>query len=423
MSQSSLLKFFRKKPRLDGQPDTRPNVTPDEDVSPSLGPTSTDVTPPALLAMEKTVESEDTEMASISELKPTNLSAADEPACQPKLCAFPVTQTVSGKRRNFSAKWYDRVCTLPLAPPESCSTASKVSPTVVTFFDVINSLHRFMTGANRHAQFLQIQKELHPDKPCLELVHSTDIRWSSKSKSVSRVLKLYNVILETLSGFAEGSGQTKIDAESLLQQIQTKRNNSDGEFERIIGLTDDVMKNDVDNWDIVGARNKITCQAFRLACDLYSGQNDSYGIMKAAASLLPGSDAFGQMEILQVPSKHYGLGVEGPEFTVFVQLLKRKVDGGHLYPSLIEVLDSCEKDVFPNMNSLLRVLITLPVTSCSVERLFSAVNRIKSSNRATMLTERLNSLSLLTFEGELAETLDLDEIIEAFKARPRRLAL
>lgn len=110
-------------------------------------------------------------------------------------------------------------------------------------------------------------------------------------------------------------------------------------------------------------------------------QSDSYGIMKAAASLLPGSDAFGQMEILQVPCKHYGLGVEGPELTVLVQLLKRKVDGGHLYPFLIEVLDSCDKDVFPNMNSLLRVLITLPVTSCSVERLFPTVNRIKSSNR------------------------------------------
>lgn len=242
-------------------------------------------------------------------------------------------------------------------------------------------------------------------------------------ESVSRVLKLYDVILETLSEFAEGSGQTKIDAESLLQQIQTKRfifllvafsklfsasefvtkglqslsvsvtdsvhmieglketfttfrNNSDGEFERIIGLTDDVMKkNDVHNWDIVGARNKklparlsdshVTstvgrCAPIRSDLDLQSlwisildrqlmelnnrFQNDSYRIMKAAASLLPGSDAFGQMEILQVPSKHYGLGVEGPEFTVFVQLLKRKVDGGHLYPSLIEVLDSCEKD-------------------------------------------------------------------------------
>ncbi|KAJ8355564.1 hypothetical protein SKAU_G00183580 [Synaphobranchus kaupii] len=69
-------------------------------------------------------------------------------------------------------------------------------------------------------------------------------------------------------------------------------------------------------------------------------QGDSYGIMKAAATLLPASDSFGQMEILQAPSKHYGPAVEGPELTVFGQLIKRKVDGGHSYPSLIEVLDS-----------------------------------------------------------------------------------
>ncbi len=197
---------------------------------------------------------------------------------------------------------------------------------------------------------------------------------------MSRVLTLYDVILETLSEFAEGSGQTKIEAESLLQQIQNKRfifhlvafsklfsasdfapkgllspsvsvtdcvhmieglketfalfrNNSDGEFERIVRLTDDIMKkNDVQNWDIVGARNRklparlsdshVTstvgrCAVIRRDLDLQSlwisildrqlmelnnrFQSDSYGIMKAAASLLPGSDAFGQMEILQVP--------------------------------------------------------------------------------------------------------------------------
>lgn len=47
--------------------------------------------------------------------------------------------------------------------------------------------------------------------------------------------------------------------------------------------------------------------------------------MKDTASLLPRSDAFGQMKnnggIVQ--SKHYKLGVEGLELTVSVQLLKR----------------------------------------------------------------------------------------------------
>ena len=145
--------------------------------------------------------------------------------------------------------------------------------------------------------------------------------------------------------------------------------------------------------------------------------------MKAAASLLPASDEFCQLDILRAPSRNYGLGLEDPELTVFGQLIKRKVDGGHEFPSIIEVLDSCDKDVFPNMNCLLRILISLPITSCSVERLFSVVNRIKATSRATMLTERLNSLSLLMFEKVLAEKLDADEIMNAIKAKPRRLAL
>ena len=108
--------------------------------------------------------------------------------------------------------------------------------------------------------------------------------------------------------------------------------------------------------------------------------------------------------------------MEGPELTVFGQLIKQKVNGGHLYLSMIEVLDSCDKGVFPNTVSLLRVLITLPVTSCSMERLFSTVSRIKSSSRATMVTGRLIT-SLLAFEGELKETLESNEITESFKAK------
>lgn len=78
-------------------------------------------------------------------------------------------------------------------------------------------------------------------------------------------------------------------------------------------------------------------------------------------------------------------------------------------PSLIELLDACAADIFPGMNFLLRALITLPMMSCSV---FSA-----------MVTERLNNLTLLSFERELTETLDYDEIISIFNSKARRLRL
>ncbi len=60
--------------------------------------------------------------------------------------------------------------------------------------------------------------------------------------------------------------------------------------------------------------------------------NGLNGIMKAAASLLPMSDAFCQMEILQAPSEHYGLRAEEPELTMLGQLIKQKVGTGTQIP-------------------------------------------------------------------------------------------
>lgn len=107
---------------------------------------------------------------------------------------------------------------------------------------------------------------------------------------------------------------------------------------------------------------------------------------------------FGQMGELRLPSVHYGLSIEGPELIFTAN--KKWVNGDHSCPSLIKVLSSCPKDIFPNINWLLQALITVLITSCTVERLFSTVNKIKTSNRATMLTCQLNSLSFLWFEKE-----------------------
>ena len=56
-------------------------------------------------------------------------------------------------------------------------------------------------------------------------------------------------------------------------------------------------------------------------------------------------------------------------------------------------------------------------------RLFSAFNRIKTGTRATMLTDRLNSLSLLSFERELTDSLEYKEILAVFRTKPRSLLL
>ena len=66
--------------------------------------------------------------------------------------------------------------------------------------------------------------------------------------------------------------------------------------------------------------------------------------------------------------------------------------------------------------------VTIPQTSCTVERLFSSVKRIKTRIRSRMTTSRLNSLGLLSFEKDLTCSLNYDDILLAFRTmKARRL--
>ena len=100
--------------------------------------------------------------------------------------------------------------------------AAKVSPGISTFFCIINSLHNFMTGAHRRAKFLEIQRQMRPGQKTLELERSCDVSWSSWSNAVRcKVFTLPGPMLETLATFSKSSGQTKLEADSLLRQMQT----------------------------------------------------------------------------------------------------------------------------------------------------------------------------------------------------------
>jgi len=77
--------------------------------------------------------------------------------------------------------------------------------------------------------------------------------------------------------------------------------------------------------------------------------------------------------------------------------------------------------VDPHSN-VLQLLLTVPQTSVTVERLFSSVKRIKTRLRSLMLTERLTSLCLIPFEKDLFRTIDRERILNHFKNyKSRRL--
>ena len=77
---------------------------------------------------------------------------------------------------------------------------------------------------------------------------------------------------------------------------------------------------------------------------------------------------------------------------------------------------------YPNIHALVTVLCTLPVTSCSAERSFSGLKRIKTVARSCMGNERLSSLALLHMHQDIP--VDVDEVIDEFSRRhPRRIQL
>ena len=74
---------------------------------------------------------------------------------------------------------------------------------------------------------------------------------------------------------------------------------------------------------------------------------------------------------------------------------------------------------FENIKVALRILGTLPVTSCECERCFSALRRLRDYTRSTMSAERLNGLALMYVHQKIVP--DVEKVIDRFALSNRRL--
>ena len=72
-----------------------------------------------------------------------------------------------------------------------------------------------------------------------------------------------------------------------------------------------------------------------------------------------------------------------------------------LTDSVSATLKSTNFPCFPIITTALRIIETLPVTSCSCERSFSASHKLKMYNRSTICNERLSVLALLFIQVEI----------------------
>ena len=74
-----------------------------------------------------------------------------------------------------------------------------------------------------------------------------------------------------------------------------------------------------------------------------------------------------------------------------------------------------------NLKKIINLINTIPITTASVERSFSTMNRVVSWTRNSTDKERASDPILLSVEKELVDNLDLEEVIDFGAIKHKRI--
>ena len=72
------------------------------------------------------------------------------------------------------------------------------------------------------------------------------------------------------------------------------------------------------------------------------------------------------------------------------------------------------RNLFGQIQALLRLLLVVPATSCEAERSFSALRRLKTWLRSTMSQQRLNSVAVCHVHHAYIDEIDMRTVVDDF---------
>ncbi|XP_040931862.1 uncharacterized protein [Gossypium hirsutum] len=294
-----------------------------------------------------------------------------------------------------------------------------------------------------------------------------ETRWSSHLNSVTSLLKMYNatsIILENLRNTASNYSQ-RGDAhnaynrlrsfefifilhvmkevlgitDNLCQALQRRSQDILNTISLVLTTKDLIQKLRDDGWNellknvisfcetseldfpnmnaqyIVGrSRNKkedVTVE-HHYRVDIFFCYN-RYSVARIEEQLYPKDFSQQEKERLPYELKHYELDVcKHPDLRNISTL-------SELCRSLVE---SGKSVMYPLVDKLIRLILTLPVSAASSERAFSAMKIVKTRLRSKIEDDFLRSSLVMYIEKEIAEKFDMSEIIDDFsKVKDRRV--
>ena len=111
------------------------------------------------------------------------------------------------------------------------------------------------------------------------------------------------------------------------------------------------------------------------------------------------------------------------ELNLWYEYKKRKSLRFSSFKDLIENFSKFNlKNIFPELFILIKIYLSIPISSATGERSFSALRRIKTWLRNTCGQERLSDLALLHIESEELDSINIDQAVDMFaKLSDRRM--
>ncbi|XP_012559259.3 zinc finger MYM-type protein 1-like [Hydra vulgaris] len=108
--------------------------------------------------------------------------------------------------------------------------------------------------------------------------------------------------------------------------------------------------------------------------------------------------------------------INGVELWYEIKAIGRRLDTSNSDPKSVLkcIYTSNVVEVFPNLSIAFRILLTLPVTVASAEGSFSKLKIIKSYLRSQMCQDRLVGLATISIEKEIADHLDIEDLVKDF---------
>jgi len=102
--------------------------------------------------------------------------------------------------------------------------------------------------------------------------------------------------------------------------------------------------------------------------------------------------------------------------SMFHDLMRQQ---GKTVTSLGDIVDILKADatirvLLPELTTAVRLILTIPVTTCTAERSFSGLRRLKTYLRSTMSQSRLNHVAVLNVHRELLDKTDIDAVMNDF---------